>query len=576
MLMTYTSDGKIIEIDCGLVFRLELNGCGVFEESGGLVFSVGGTAPRLLPEKGDKMILPIDEGYRFDITGEAPKLAENFYCRSNTMAMIMYERGGKYLALAPESGIGATVKLLRGDEGFTEAVISWKKESRLYIFAGELSEVAEKYRALRRSQGTLVTLEEKARRIAASGKALHGGDALRRLAASSIVWLWQDDYEDFMYSPEEKHIKIDGSENYLSAAKQLKCSGLEDIMWGIFFTSDRKAVKGLEELGYMTVEYDNYNDVPTRELVRMLPDGRSAECDYMRRRIGDYPEKITICRDGALGTAWSLEGLDGKRHQQYTMCPVCALNAMKREIPEIVRETPYTARFIDVFGGGLSECFSAEHPLTREESVKVKNDAFGFLLSEGLISGTEDGSEAVIPNLCYNEGMASPFCLRYDAQECGRRKARLYDDPEVLAEYESSMLDPEKRFPLWEMMYHDAVISFPYWGDMLLRFPTLWRKRMLFAALYGNPPLYSFFMKDFQRLLPAIAESMKRLSEVGRLTAFLPMTGYMKVGVGKDGGAVMRSEFGGKVYVTANFSDEDALVDGVTIPAADFVFGAID
>ena len=223
--MTYTFDEKTIEIDCGAKFRLELNGCGVSEERGGLVFRVGAAAPRLLPEKGDKMILPIDEGYRFDVDGEVPKLAENFYCRSNTMAIIMYERGGKYLAFAPESGIDAAVKLFRGDEGLTEAVISWKKESTLYLFAGELSEVAEKYRALRRSQGTLVTLEEKARRIADSGKAPRG-DALRRLAASSVVWLWQDDYEDFMYSPEEKHIKIDGSENYLSAAKELKRLGI--------------------------------------------------------------------------------------------------------------------------------------------------------------------------------------------------------------------------------------------------------------------------------------------------------------------------------------------------------------
>ena len=514
---------------------------------------IAGVSKSFVTKPDDKLIFPIDSGCRFDVSEDFPDIigTHGFNSRSMTLGMILMERDKNYLALVPEDTIDAKCRIYRNDRGLLEAAII--SDGNIRELTGSLKEIIASYRNLR---GNLhVTLDEKVKRL----------PELERFAHSAIVYIWQDDYEKLMYSNKDEKISVKNPDGILKIADRLRSDGIKDIMFGIFFRSDQPAVNELRKLGFMASKYDNYNDVPPADLCEILPKARIDECDYLKRRIGGYPDKIQTGANGSLWTAWELDGLDGKRHSQFTMCPLCAVEAMKKEIPEEIKGSDYTARFIDVFGTGLSECHSPSHRFTRRESVGIKRSAFEFLTDIGLIPGTEDGCEALAPAVCYNEGIASPVYFRYDWREAGRKKARLYETEEAAAWFRKYMLNPEHRFPLWELCWRDSVISYPYWGDSLLCCPAVAKERILMAALFAEPPLYSFFEKDFEKLEELIVCSYNRLREVLDAVGNLPMTDFEKLS-----DSLYSSEFGGKLRVIANFSDEEKIADGKVIPPMEF------
>ena len=520
---------------------------------------------RLKTEKGDRLILPIDEGIMLPVETDDEVLSElsllnfsaNFCSREGTLSLILWQRGYMYTALAMDDITVGRYSLIRENRLLTVEISADTAENALlHIFSGSLSEVMQSYRELRRSQGWLVTLEQKSKRL----------PSVMRLARSADLWIWQDDYEKLMYSNRDEHISIDTAPIMTDILNSMKSAGMDDILMSLFFKTDEKALPEVNRLGYMSTKYDNYNDVPPDELLDFLPRERVEQCDYLKRRIGDYPDKITMWSNGKLGTAWQLDGTDGKRHSQYTMCPVCALEAMKNEIPAETRDKGYSARFIDVFGGSLCECHSPAHPFTRQESVKIKNAAFELLTDLGLMPGTEDGMEAIIPSLVYNEGMASPIFMRLNWSECGRRKARLYEAPDETEWFRKYMLNPGWRFPLWELAARDCVISFPYWGDSTLCCPEAVNERVLFSALYGTPPLYSFFAGNWEYLKDMIISSYHKLHPLLKAISGMAMTDY---GAIDDG--IYRSEFGFSYEVIANFTKSQYFYRSHIIGAKDFI-----
>ena len=512
-----------------------------------------GTSKSFITEPGDRLILPIDSGCRFDVSEDFPDIvgAHRFNSRSMTLGMILLERNGDYLALVPEDTVGAGCRIYKNGAELLEAAVT--SQGEILELPGTLREIIAAYRKLR---GNLrVTLDEKSKRL----------PELERLSRSTIVYVWQDDYEKLMYSNKDEKVSVRNPDGILNIARKLKADGIDDVMFGIFFKSDQPAVNELRKLGYMASKYDNYNDVPPADLCEILPETRINECDYLKHRIGDYPDKILTTAGGSLATAWQLDGLDGKRHSQYTMCPLCAVEAMKKEIPEEIKGADYAARFIDVFGTGLAECHSESHSFTLRESVGIKRSAFEFLTDIGLIPGTEDGCEALASAVCYNEGIASPVFFRYDWREAGRKKARLYETHEAAEWFRKYMLNPEYRFPLWELCWRDSVISYPYWGDSLLCCQEVTPERILMAALFAEPPLYSFFEKDFEKLEGLIVESYNKIREVLCAVGNLPMTDFGRVGDG-----LYRSEFGGKVSVFANFTSEEKRFENVRVAGMGF------
>jgi hypothetical protein len=284
----------------------------------------------------------------------------------------------------------------------------------------------------------------------------------------------------------------------------------------------------------------------------------------------DYPAGVQITPTGDLAKAWALKRFDGVMHHQNTLCPAVAAQRIKEEIPQILAKYPYyKGRFIDVYGCRLGTCYSKDHPLTMADTLKVKNGAFEAMEKMGLITGTENGFDGIIDHMVYSEGLHSPVNLQIP--DSGRKHAHVMNE-EQSEHTGREMMNPCRRVPLWQLVYHDAMMTFPYWGDSTEATPKYTGRKTLFACLFGCPPLYSFSVKDYEMLKPAILDSYKKITEVHSKVATLKMTDYSVLS--KDY-MIQRTVFGDRYSVTVNFSDSDRELDGKILKAESFIFEAI-
>lgn len=527
---------------------------------------VVGNAPVPCIKAGDRLLLPVDEGIA--ITAEKEYAPGEFDCncikgrfcgREGTMSMIIIERERKYLLISLDDGINSEYTAERKNGIYALEIICRKPCGITYGIFDSLTDACKCYRSMKKDKFT--TLQEKIRK----------NPEIQKLVGGGIFWIWSNNYDEVMYSDKDTDASPSVGKDLLSIAEELHKSGVDNAMFGLFFNGDSPLSKELyKKYGYISTQYDNYNDVLDPELLRLVPNNRVKNCDYTFRRMKDYPEGIQVLKGGQLAKAWALKGFDGEMHSQNTLCPLIAAMRIKEEIPEILKEFPYyKGRFIDVYGGGLSECCSEKHPLTLEECLRVKNEAFRSVGDMGLIAGTEDGFEYIINNLAYTEGLHSPVHFRI--HNAGRNHAHIYNK-EQTEHIAKNMLNPECRVPLWHLVYHENMLAFPYWGDSTEMSPEYINKKILFACLYGCPPLYSFSVKDFDKLKDIIIYSYKKIADIHKRVAELPMTDFEIL---RDDYQVQRSVFGDKYEVIVNFSEEGCIYKNKLIPPCDLLLEEI-
>ncbi len=524
---------------------------------------VCGKAPVPSIKAGDRLLLPVDEGIA--ITAEKEYASGEFDCncikssfcsREGTMSMIIIERENKYLLISLDNGINSKYKAERKNGLYTLEITCNKMCGVTYGIFDSLVEACKCYRNMKKDE--FVTLTEKIKK----------NPEIQKLVGGGIFWVWNDNYDEVMYSDKDTDLSPAVGKKLISVADRLHKSGIDKAMFGLFFEDDSHLSEELyKTYGYISTQYDNYNDVLNPELLSIVPNNRVKNCDYTFRRIKDFPHGVQVKKDGGLSPAWELKGFDGKMHSQNTLCPSVAAERMKNEVAEILKKFPYyKGRFIDVYGTGLSECFSVNHPLTLEKCLEIKNEAFKALEDMGLVVGTEDGFEGLINNISYVEGMHSPIYFRN--KDSGRNHAHLYNK-EQTEHISKHMLNPECRVPLWHLVYHENMLAFPYWGDSTEMSPVFLAKKTLFSCLYGCPPLYSFSLKDFEPLKDSIIFSYKKITGIHKKIAELPMTDFKIL---SDDYQVQQSVFGNKYEITVNFSEENRVYKNKLIPPCDLLF----
>ena len=516
-------------------------------------------------KKGDRILLPVDEGMVLKADGDYFHPDFDFqsfefpFCRREaTMNMIIIERDKKFLLIALSDGKNSSYKCQKINGLYSLSINNKKSVITYYKIFDNLISACKFYKSLKKAPATL--LEKK-----------NSLPEIEKLIGGAKFWIFDDNYDEVMYSKENTEVTAHVGDNLLKVAKELKEGGVDRALIGIFFEPDNKYSEPLyKDFSYISTQYDNYNDVLNEGILQFIPSNRIRNCDYTARRAKDYPDGIGVNENGEQKRAWGVFGFDGKEHFLYHLCAKVAKKRIAEEVPEIIKKYPYfKGRFLDCFGTGLEECFNPLHPLTREESADIKRDAFKILFDMGLITGTEDGMEEVLDYLVYSEGMHSPDLFRN--ANSGRRQAHIFNDYEK-TNTEKYMLNPSLRVPLWQMVYHECLIPFSYWGDSTDACIEQIDKKILFACLFGCPPLYSFKVGNFEKLKEAILYSYKKITPIHSKIATLPMTDYEVL---SEDYMLQTSVFGEKYRVVANFSNEDREYNGKTIGALDLLFEEI-
>ncbi len=511
---------------------------------------------------GDTGIYPLGTGFAApaaDLAFPVPEKMAFYAGMSASMCLFGFLRGELCVLTGVECGSDAELhNPVSG--GLRHSRVVWKSEKGKwgyprvirYFFAGGLSAGAQQYRAWREKLGQVVTLEQKMKHT----------PELAKLIGAANLWLWDDNNMNRLYAHPEEPEKT--PRDVRRIADELEKLGMDRVLWNSFEGETPEDCAYLKSKGFLVGKYDIYRDVlPKTSIDKIIPYRvkRSVNTKY-------WPEIVRIERDGEYGKAWQLHGLDGKLHHQHAVCDIAALKLTMEHVPPDVERVGYTSRLIDVQAGTyLQECYHLMHPATRSDSARYINTQLRFLADIGLVCGVEVGSEATAGSFHYSEGMMSP--VEFRAEDAGRRMTTQYRGDGIPPQITRYMLNPRYRIPLWELVYHDCVVSYWYWGDSSNSCPELMPLRDLFNALYGEPPLYSLTATQWEEMKEEIAASYRRAAPAARATGLSRMVSFEYLTGDR---LVQRTGFANGATVTANFSDRDfVLEDGSVLPGAQAV-----
>jgi hypothetical protein len=207
--------------------------------------------------------------------------------------------------------------------------------------------------------------------------------------------------------------------------------------------------------------------------------------------------------------------------------------------------------------------------MTRSESRHWKMELLRFICEESkLVTGSETGHDAAVPYVHYFEGMLS--LGPYRVPDAGRDMLKIWDEvPQQVAKFQ---VGHKYRLPLWELVYHDCVVSQWYWGDYNNKLPSLWDKRDLFNTLYGTPPMFMFNREFWEKNKDRFVRSFKNTCLLARAVGYAEMTDHCFLTPDRD---IQQTTFANGITVTANFGDKPyRLPDGKEIePMGCYVSG---
>jgi hypothetical protein len=443
-----------------------------------------------------------------------------------------------------ETADDAAMDARKGSNGLWQAGPSWDASMRQfgyarkarYVFIDKGGHVAicKRYREHARQAGLLKPFTEKAKR----------NPKIDLLIGAANIWNW------------------DAGGKKVELVREMQAAGMGRILWsGAGSAEELKAMNALTNV--LTGRYDIYQDI-------MDP----ANFDKIRYTQGDwvteaFPQDVNWeGPNGQLRSGWGIEKKAGEGMIACAViCDSKALPYARKRISEELKAKPYGARFIDTtVAAPWFECYHPDHLMTRSQSRHYKMELLRVVSEEfGLVCGSETGHEASVPFCDYFEGM---FSLgNYRVEDAGRNMERVLDEvPPLVAKYQ---VGESYRLPLWELVYHDCVVAQWYWGDYNNKLPKLWRKRDLFNALYGTPPMYMFNLKQWGDMKEQFAASYKVAEPVARATGYSEMTDHRMLTPDRS---VQQSVFANGVTVTVNFGAAPyTMKDGVTVPPMDVV-----
>jgi len=351
----------------------------------------------------------------------------------------------------------------KGGRSLVAPQVTWRPQKEafgytrilLYHFSAKGGYVAlcKRYRAYAKEHGLIVPFTEK----------LKKNPNLKRLFGAPDVW----------------------GDATLAFAREAKAAGVEKML--IHGKPAKPAdMRAVNDLGYLTSEYDNYTDI------LQAKDGKLDSNHAM------LPDDAVLKSDQQRMAAWLTWD---KKTQYMKRCPTLWVAAAKATADKVLAEWPFIGRFIDVTTAESAyECYDPKHPMTRTQKRECGPALHRVFRDRKLVMGGEHGIWWCVPWVDYIEGMQSGGYASWPAGHLLHPKTK---DQEFegawgklktkWADYAKWGIGHESRAPLWELVFHDCIVSTWYWGDasdfLLDAAPEITPKKDAFNILYGTIPL---------------------------------------------------------------------------------------
>jgi len=318
------------------------------------------------------------------------------------------------------------------------------------------------------------------------------------------------------------HLYVWDNARNVSFAKELRDSGINKALFLWDANHTPYPAMGfdtqLKELGYATGAYELFTDLKLRDTSYRLPDTtgplRFARTSYP----GQFYDLAIKKKDGK--TTFNQFG--------HTSNPIAIRPEMTKRIDRELREFPHETYFLDVYqANGLFECYSEKYPLTRQQFAEAVIENHQMITEKyGQYLGGEWGADFLGSHSVYNHGMMTlqRTWFNSDIQKKGTiywygdwksnpRPTQMLGTRVAPDTYLKYSINEYTRVPLYDLVYHDAIVSSWRWEDGNHHTPEIWWKKDLFNILYGNAPLWNLdrdrweaykntFIKSYKEVCP--------------------------------------------------------------------------
>lgn len=407
----------------------------------------------------------------------------------------------------------------------------------------------KKYRACIWSKHDVRTLREKRQRF----------PALDKMIGAPHVYVW-DTGRDVAVARRMKERGIDRA-LFLWDANHLPypVAGYDD---------------SLKRLGYATGGYELFTDLHKRDTVinDLYPfDGplRHKHCVYP----GRYHALAARRDDGSIYS---------NQFGTYA-CPAAMESEIRDKMDRKVKEYRHEALFLDVYqANGLYECYNPQHPVSRAgyarailNNCKMLEEDYGFYL------GGEWGADFAVPHSVFVHGMMTIQWPWWGSEIDEKGTIYYYGDwknnarPSIQVgartagpTYYKYCINEALRVPLYELVYHDAVVTSWRWEDANHHYPELWWKKDLYNMLYGSAPLWSLDLPRWESFENTFISSYRQVCSWLSRIAYDEMTNHEFI---TADGRIQRSDFSSGQSILVNFSDSDYEYRGQTIKSRSYL-----
>lgn len=345
-------------------------------------------------------------------------------------------------------------------------------------------------------------------------------------------------------------------------------SGLDRLWFGVDSWQDGfrhpTAVAKARELGYLIGPYDSYHSIhhPNEK-----DTWETAQFD-----LSLYETGAIVNADGTKNRGFKKKG--------YHLSPLVARPYVEDRVNSIVTQMPtdFNTWFIDCDAyGQLFDDYSPSHPATQLDDMNARLARIAWIRdAHNMVVGSEGGSAYAATTIHFAHGMTVPV-IGWGDPDMKEKTSPYYigaywppEGPAVhikqvplKSKYLYHYYDPRFRLPLYQIVFHDSVITTHHWGSGSLKFENAIETLALLELLYNVPPLYHLNMAEFSKHKAWIQRYYAFFSPLHREIGGQRMTDFEWL---SDNKQVQRTEFGDTVELFANFGTDRFEYEDVIIP----------
>lgn len=378
------------------------------------------------------------------------------------------------------------------------------------------------------------------------------------------------------------HIYVWDNAREVSFAKELKQSGITKafILWDANHIPypEKDYDNRLKELGYASGVYDLYTDIHPNDSVAKPLTNRISSTWLSRTSFpGLYNELYNEL------TSRKKDGTVYSNNFGHFICPQAVRPEIVKRVDRELSVYPHEAYFLDVYqANGLYECYAPKHPLTREQYAQEIINNYKLLTDKyNMFVGGEWGSDFVGSNSVYVHGMMTLQRTWFGSDIVKKGTIYYYGDwrnnarptqmlgtrvaPEKYLKYS---INEYTRVPLYELVYHDAVVTSWRWEDCNNQTPEIWWKKDLFNILYGSAPLWNLDRNRWDEYKQTFIKSYNNICPWLQKIGYDEMISHSFL---SNDHKVQETIFSSGQKVIVNFGDIEFVYDGKTIKPKNYL-----